>query len=130
MISVKLYRRDGQAMSLAGTLVFYGTPVAKTDGSSWIEFEADDQPYAVFVDNNLGSRPDYLRRLCQALRPLEKIWSAAVTIDVTDDPSLVREMALGGCTGVFVGFESLNDEHRPRQRQCKQCAGSLRSAGR
>src|SRR4030095_10325163 len=50
------------------------------------EFAADDQPYGVFIDNNLGSRPDYLRRLCHALRPLKKIWSAAVTIDVTDDP--------------------------------------------
>jgi radical SAM superfamily enzyme YgiQ (UPF0313 family) len=73
------------------------------------EFAADGQPYAVFVDNNLGSRPDYLRQLCRALRPLEKIWSAAVTIDVTDDPGLVREMALAGCTGVFIGFESLAD---------------------
>jgi radical SAM superfamily enzyme YgiQ (UPF0313 family) len=72
------------------------------------EFREDNQPYAVFVDNNLGSRPEYLRELCRALRPLEKIWSAAVTIDVTDDPSLVREMALAGCTGVFVGFESLS----------------------
>jgi radical SAM superfamily enzyme YgiQ (UPF0313 family) len=75
------------------------------------EFEEDDQPYAVFVDNNLGSRPEYLRRLCRALRPLEKIWSAAVTIDVTDDPELVREMALAGCTGVFVGFESLQNDN-------------------
>jgi radical SAM superfamily enzyme YgiQ (UPF0313 family) len=75
------------------------------------EFRADGQPYAVFVDNNLGSRPDYLRRLCRALRPLDKIWSAAVTIDVTDDPSLVREMALAGCTGVFVGFESLQNDN-------------------
>jgi radical SAM superfamily enzyme YgiQ (UPF0313 family) len=75
------------------------------------EFQADDQPYAVFVDNNLGSKPDYLRRLCTALAPLEKIWSAAVSIDVTDDPSLVREMALAGCTGVFVGFESLHNEN-------------------
>jgi radical SAM superfamily enzyme YgiQ (UPF0313 family) len=75
------------------------------------EFRADGQPYAVFVDNNLGSRPDYLRRLCRALRPLEKIWSAAVTLDVTDDPSLVREMALAGCTGVFVGFESLSNDN-------------------
>jgi radical SAM superfamily enzyme YgiQ (UPF0313 family) len=75
------------------------------------EFTADGQPYAVFVDNNLGSRPDYLRRLCRALRPLEKIWSAAVTIDVTDDPSLVREMALAGCTGVFIGFESLSNDN-------------------
>jgi radical SAM superfamily enzyme YgiQ (UPF0313 family) len=76
-----------------------------------LEFRADGQPYGVFVDNNLGSRPDYLRALCRALRPLEKIWSAAVTIDVTDDPSLVREMALAGCTGVFVGFESLQGEN-------------------
>ena len=75
------------------------------------EFGADQQPYAVFVDNNLGSRPDYLRKLCAALQPLNKIWSAAVSIDVTDDPSLIRAMALAGCTGVFVGFESLADQN-------------------
>lgn len=75
------------------------------------EFLADEQPYAVFVDNNLGSNREYLRELCRALGPLNKIWSAAVSIDVTDDPTLVRAMALGGCTGVFVGFESLTDEN-------------------
>jgi radical SAM superfamily enzyme YgiQ (UPF0313 family) len=75
------------------------------------EFAADGQPYGVFIDNNLGSRPEYLRRLCRALRPLDKIWSAAVSLDVTDDPSLVREMALAGCTGVFVGFESLHPDN-------------------
>ena len=75
------------------------------------DFQADGQPYGVFIDNNLGSRPDYLRALCRALRPLEVIWSAAVTIDVTDDPTLVREMAMAGCTGVFVGFESLAGEN-------------------
>jgi len=75
------------------------------------EFVADGQPYGVFIDNNLGSNRAYLRELCQALRPLNKIWSAAVTIDVTDDPALVRIMALAGCTGVFVGFESLTDEN-------------------
>ena len=75
------------------------------------EFAADGQPYAVFIDNNLGSNREYLRELCRALRPLEKIWSAAVSIDVTDDPSLIRNMALAGCTGVFIGFESLSDEN-------------------
>jgi radical SAM superfamily enzyme YgiQ (UPF0313 family) len=75
------------------------------------EFEADRQPYAVFVDNNLGSNREYLRQLCLALRPLDKIWSAAVSIDVTDDTTLIRAMALAGCTGVFVGFESLTDEN-------------------
>jgi radical SAM superfamily enzyme YgiQ (UPF0313 family) len=75
------------------------------------EIRSDGQPYAVFTDNNLGSRPDYLRKLCQALAPLGIIWSAAVTVDVTDDPSLVREMALAGCTGVFIGFESLHGDN-------------------
>jgi radical SAM superfamily enzyme YgiQ (UPF0313 family) len=73
------------------------------------EFAANGQPYAVFIDNNLGSNREYLRSLCRALQPLEKIWSAAVSIDVTDDPSLIRDMALAGCTGVFIGFESLTD---------------------
>ena len=81
------------------------------------EFQEDGQPYGVFIDNNLGSRPDYLRTLCAALRPLRKIWSAAVTIDVTDDPSLIRDMALAGCTGVFIGFESLE-------------TGNIRDAGK
>jgi radical SAM superfamily enzyme YgiQ (UPF0313 family) len=75
------------------------------------EFLADGQPYAVFIDNNLGSNREYLRELCHALRPLKRIWSAAVSIDVTDDPSLIRAMALAGCTGVFVGFESLTDQN-------------------
>jgi radical SAM superfamily enzyme YgiQ (UPF0313 family) len=81
------------------------------------EFRADGQPYGVFVDNNLGSRPEYLRELCRALAPLGVIWSAAVSIDVTDDPSLVREMALAGCTGVFVGFESLEDANLEEARK-------------
>src|SRR5262249_41167617 len=60
----------------------------------------------------------YLWALCRALAPLGRIWSAAVTLDVTDDPALVRAMALAGCTGVFVGFESLTDAnlHDARKR--------------
>ena len=75
------------------------------------EIRRDGQPYVVFTDNNLGSRKDYLHALCAALAPLGIIWSAAVTIDVTDDPSLVRAMALSGCTGVFIGFESLGQQN-------------------
>lgn len=72
------------------------------------QFVQSGQPYGVFLDNNLGSDPDYLRSLCRTLRPLERIWSAAVSLEVTDDPALVREMALAGCTGVFVGLESVS----------------------
>lgn len=81
------------------------------------EFLRDGQPYGVFIDNNLGSNRGYLAELCRAMRPLEKIWSAAVSIDVTDDPSLIRQMALSGCTGVFVGFESLMDGNLAEARK-------------
>ena len=72
------------------------------------EWRRENTPYAVFLDNNLSSSPRYLRKLCKTLAPLKRIWSAAVSIDVTNDPSLVREMALSGCVAVFVGFESLS----------------------
>jgi len=75
------------------------------------QVEADGQPYVVFTDNNLGASRPYLHRLCRALAPLRRLWSAAVTIDVTDDPALIAAMAASGCTGVFVGFESLTAEN-------------------
>ncbi len=74
------------------------------------ELRDSREPYAVFTDNNLGADKEYLRALCAALEPLDIVWSAAVCIDVTDDPSLVRAMALSGCTGVFIGFESVCEE--------------------
>ncbi|HEX2999715.1 MAG TPA: hypothetical protein VHR86_05710, partial [Armatimonadota bacterium] len=61
------------------------------------EFASSDEPYGVFIDNNLGSRKEYLRSVCSALRPVNKIRSAAISSDVTDDPLLVRELALAGC---------------------------------
>ena len=100
------------------------------------QFLAEGQPYAVFIDNNLGAKPEYLRALCRALQPLERIWSAAVTLDVTDDPRLVREMALAGCTGVFIGFETLTDENltqarkrTPRAEDYARRVGILRDHG-
>lgn len=75
------------------------------------EIQSLGAPYIVFLDNNLGSHKGYMRELCKALIPLRIIWSAAVSLDLTDDPSILREMARSGCTGVFIGFESLTDDN-------------------
>jgi radical SAM superfamily enzyme YgiQ (UPF0313 family) len=72
------------------------------------ELAALEESYAVFIDNNLGSNRGYLRSLCLALKPVGKIWSAAVTADVADEPDLVRTMSDAGCMGVFLGLESVN----------------------
>ena len=54
----------------------------------------------------------YLRALCQALRAA-RARSGAPRSPWTSPtiPSLVREMALAGCTGVFIGFEILTDDN-------------------
>ena len=73
------------------------------------EIEADGQPYAVFIDNNLGSRPELpalaLRGVGASPDHLERR-----AHDRRDGRSVARSraMALAGCTGVFIGFESLN----------------------
>jgi radical SAM superfamily enzyme YgiQ (UPF0313 family) len=90
------------------------------------EFAADDQPYGVFTDNNLGSKPQYLRALCRHLRPLQKIWSAAVSLDVTDDPQTVREMALAGCTGVPHRYQPGRGPQKDAA-QCRLCAAGQAS---
>ena len=108
----------------------HALPGARRRSRSSAEFRADGQPYGVFIDNNLGSRAGLPAGASAA--PCGRwsvIWSAAVTIDVTDDPSLVREMALAGCTGVFVGFESLTDENLADARKKTPADGGLRPAG-
>jgi hypothetical protein len=93
------------------------------------ELAALDEPYGVFVDNNLGSDREYLRALCLALKPAGQIWSAAVTADVADDPWLVQAMSEAGCTGVFLGLESLNQaslaEAGKRNASTKRYAGQI-----
>lgn len=64
----------------------------------------------VFLDNNLGGSPRYLRELCEALIPLRKAWGCAVTFNVLEDRELVRLMARAGCRYAYTGLESLNPD--------------------
>lgn len=64
----------------------------------------------IFLDNNLGGSPKYLRELCEALIPLKKTWGCALTFNILKDAELVRLMAKAGCRYVYTGLESLNPE--------------------
>lgn len=69
MIIVRLYRKDAGALNEVGTLEFFGTPIAKADGSSWIEFEPDDQPCAGqvrLVPGGIATGPE-IRAVADAL---------------------------------------------------------------
>lgn len=62
----------------------------------------------IFLDNNLGGSPKYLRELCEALLPLGLTWGCALTFNVLRDESLVRLMGRAGCRYIYTGLESLN----------------------
>jgi hypothetical protein len=94
------------------------------------EFAADGQPYAVFVDNNLGSRPEYLRRLCRALRPPREDLERG-DLDRHDRRSLAR--ARDGARRLHRRLRRLRvargREHR-RRAQEEPAAGGLRAPRR
>ncbi len=69
---------------------------------------ADDM--FMFYDNNLGGSPKYLRELCEALIPLNKVWGCALTFNILRDPELVELMGRAGCRYIYTGLESLNPE--------------------
>lgn len=64
----------------------------------------------IFLDNNLGGSPKYLRELCEALIPLKKTWGCALTFNILRDEELVKLMAKAGCRYVYTGLESLDPE--------------------
>jgi len=64
----------------------------------------------VFLDNNLGGSPQYLRELCEALIPLKKRWGCSLTFNVLEDEALVKLMSKAGCRYIYTGLESLNPD--------------------
>ena len=64
----------------------------------------------VFLDNNLGGSPKYLRELCEALIPKKRIWGCALTFNILRDEELVKLMAKAGCRYIYTGLESLNPD--------------------
>jgi len=64
----------------------------------------------VFWDDNIIGDVSYSKRLFSALIPLRKWWTSQATIDVADNPELLRLAAQSGCKAFFIGLESINSE--------------------
>ena len=67
--------------------------------------------FVFFVDDNLVADRQAAVRLFKALRPLKLRWSAQASLRFVSDPELMDLMLESGCSGVLVGFESLNREN-------------------
>lgn len=64
----------------------------------------------IFLDNNLGGSPRYLRELCEALIPLKKRWGCSVTFNILCHEDLIKLMSRAGCRHIYTGLESLSPD--------------------
>jgi radical SAM superfamily enzyme YgiQ (UPF0313 family) len=62
----------------------------------------------IFIDLNLISDRAYARQLFEALVPLKIKWFGLSTSLIGRDHALMETMARSGCSGLLIGFETIN----------------------
>jgi radical SAM superfamily enzyme YgiQ (UPF0313 family) len=74
------------------------------------EIERSPKKTILFVDDHFTINKKYLNRLLERIEPLCISWVCQTTIDIGEDPGLLKRMAVAGCEQLLVGFESLNSK--------------------
>lgn len=66
----------------------------------------------IFIDLNLINDTDYAARLFEALIPLKVDWFGLTTTLLNRDKELLKLTARSGCSGLLMGFESINRDNQ------------------
>jgi len=69
-----------------------------------------DNSFAFFVDDNLVADRRYALPLFRGMKGMGFKWLSHAPIDFARDRELMQAAGDAGCVGMFVGFESLNEE--------------------
>jgi radical SAM superfamily enzyme YgiQ (UPF0313 family) len=73
------------------------------------EIELDRRKFFFFVDDNIVADKEASKQLFAALIPLKIKWIGQASIDMVNDPDLMKLMQKSGCIGLVVGFESVTE---------------------
>ena len=63
-----------------------------------------------FVDDNIVSNRTYTKRLLTELADLNVQWLSHASINLAEDPEILRLCRTSGCLGVLIGLETLSPE--------------------
>lgn len=78
----------------------------------------------LFTDDNIIGNPGYAKHLFDALRPLNLQWLSQCSLNIADNPELLRMAAGSGCVYLSLGFESLSaanlEDAKKLQNKVKQ----------
>lgn len=75
------------------------------------EIEGLEGSFILFGDDNIVADREFAEELFRAMVPLRKHWMCQGTLSIADDPELVKLAAQSGCSGIFIGLESLTREN-------------------
>jgi radical SAM superfamily enzyme YgiQ (UPF0313 family) len=62
-----------------------------------------------FLDDNITGDKRYAKELFREMIPLKKIWVGQASIQVANDPELMKLAYKSGCRALLIGFESMSD---------------------
>ncbi len=75
------------------------------------ELECMPPGYTIFVDDNIAGNRKYAMELFETIKPLGIAWGGQSSLKLADDLELLKKAAESGCTGLFLGVESLSQEN-------------------
>ena len=97
---------------------FYGSQLRQRPVREFVdEIERLKRRLVFIADDNVFVDAPKAKELFRALIPLKIRWCCQASIDIVQDPELVRLMAQSGCMTILVGFESLNAENLKQMRK-------------
>ncbi|MBI5484966.1 MAG: B12-binding domain-containing radical SAM protein [Deltaproteobacteria bacterium] len=92
---------------------FYGRKYRKRPVDSILKELAQlrkSNSFAFFVDDNLVADRKYALELFAGMKGMDFKWLSHSPIDFAGDRELIKAAGEAGCVGMFVGFESLNQD--------------------
>ncbi len=72
------------------------------------DIKAVNSRHVMFIDDNFTGNIRWTEDFLNAIKPMKLKWNAAVSINVSKHPKLLRLMKESGCQSLFIGFESIN----------------------
>lgn len=73
------------------------------------DIESCEEKNLFFLDDNITGDKRYAKALFTEMIPLKKIWVGQASVQVANDPELLRLAYKSGCRALLIGFESMAD---------------------
>jgi radical SAM superfamily enzyme YgiQ (UPF0313 family) len=74
-------------------------------------FPKGGMPVIVFVDDNIVGNREFAKEFFKTLIPLKIKWFSQCSISIANDDELLDLAKKSGCIGLFIGFESIDENN-------------------